>query len=413
MLSKISSTFAHKMLIMLANFFVVVLVSKQLGSEGRGEMSLFMSDFVLVLLFTGIMAGSAMSYFVPKKDVFTIGFVAYCWSVIVALLGVFVLHLFHPSAYTWWLLGAGLIQSFNTVHQMILVGKNRLLAYNVNTAIQPVLTLVYVVFYFQVLGQRSIGVFVEGFFYSSLVSYVVAVFQSRSFLGFTKSEAMLSAAQEMLRFGSGTYFSTIVQTINYRLSYYVLFWLGMSKAVGEMSNGVALAEATWMISNSLSLVLYAHILNSHDEKEQAMLTLRFSKLCFLLTSASLLVLWLVPSEVYVYVFGKDFTELKNYILILSPGVLLLGVSTVMAHYFSAKGYYKENNIKSLIGLFSILPAMFLFIPWWGKNGAAIASSFSYAMSSGYLFYHYFKITKTPLADLAKWGDLPEIWRRGK
>ena len=92
MISKISSTFAYKAIIVLANFLLVVLVSKQLGSVGRGEMSLFMTDFVLVLLFTGIVAGSAMSYYVPQKDLFTLSFIAYGWSVLVCILGIFMLH---------------------------------------------------------------------------------------------------------------------------------------------------------------------------------------------------------------------------------------------------------------------------------------------------------------------------------
>jgi len=398
---------------MLANFFIVVLISNQLGSEGRGEMSLFMTDFVLVVLFTGIVAGSAMSYYVPKKSLFTISTAGYVWSVLVTGLVVVVLHWFHPSTYTFWLLAIGLVQSFATVHQMVLVGKNALLPYNISTTIQPVLNLVYVFVCFQFLNRKSVEVFVEGFFYSSLITYIVSFFQSLHYYTEAKLVEVSQTAREMIRFGSGTYFSTIIQTINYRVSYYVLFWFGLSKAVGEMSNGVALAEATWMVSNSLSLVLYAHILNTDNEEEQALLTIRLSKLCFVLTGATLVVLLLIPSSVYVFVFGKDFTELKTYILILSPGVLLLGVSTVIAHYFSAKGNYFVNNVKSVFGLVAVLVSLFVFIPYLGKNGAAIASSVSYVVSSAYLFYHFFRVTKTPLSELVKWDDLREIWRTKK
>lgn len=411
MISKISSTFAYKAIIVLANFLLVVLVSKQLGSVGRGEMSLFMTDFVLILLFTGIVAGSAMSYYVPKKDIFTLSFIAYGWSVLVCILGIFVLHWFHPSPYTFWLFGAALLQSFTSVHHMVLVGRNSLLQYNIGTALQPLLNLAYVYFFFECCGQKTLEIFVEGFFYSSLVTYIVSIFQSIHFYSSVGLVELRQTLRDMVRFGSGTYFSTIVQTINYRVSYYVLFWFGLSRAVGEMSNGVALAEATWMISNSLSLVLYAHILNNDNEKEQQLLTFRFSKLCFLLTAASLMLLLGIPSWVYVLVFGKDFTELKQYILILSPGVLLLGVSTVMAHYFSAKGNYFVNNVKSVLGLVTVLACLFIFLPLWGKNGAAISTSISYAVSSGYLFYCFFKTANISFSEMLNWGDLDKIWRK--
>src|SRR5690606_22990132 len=47
MLEKISNTFTHKFLIVLANFLVVVLTSKELGSVGRGETNLFLTDFAI------------------------------------------------------------------------------------------------------------------------------------------------------------------------------------------------------------------------------------------------------------------------------------------------------------------------------------------------------------------------------
>lgn len=411
MIKNIASTFAHKFLIVIANFLLVVLTSQTLGSSGRGETSLFVTDFSIILLFTGIVAGSAMSYFTPKKDIFTISIVGYIWSIPISVLGVLVLHFLHPTEYSFWLFGAVLIQSFTTVHQMVMIGKNSLLSYNVNTALQPVFNLAYLYFCFEILGNKNVSVFVEGYVYSSGLAYVISVLQTAKYYTKTVLTNVKQTAHEMIAFGSGTYFSTIVQTITYRTGFYVLFWFGLSNAVGELSNGVALTEATWMISNSLSLVLYAHILNSNDAQEQKNLTLKFSKLCFILTVASLAVLLITPSSIFVWLFGKDFSELKIYILLLSPGVLFLAVSTIVAHYFAAKGNYRINNIKSIIGFATVLAGLFVLIPLFGKKGAAFASSVSYVFTSLYLFYHYFKTTGTSIGDVFVLSDLKEMWRK--
>jgi len=411
MIKNIASTFAHKFLIVVANFLIVVLTSQTLGSSGRGETSLFVTDFSIILLFTGIVAGSAMSYFTPKKDIFTISTIGYLWSVPISILGVLVLYFIHPTEYSFWLLGAILIQSFTTVHQMIMIGKNSLLAYNVSTALQPVFNLAYVYFYFEILDNKNVSVFVEGYVYSSVMAYIISVFQTAKYYTKTAVTNIKQTAHEMISFGSGTYFSTIVQTITYRAGFYVLFWFGLSNAVGELSNGVALTEATWMISNSLSLVLYAHILNSEDEEEQKNLTLKFSKLCFILTIVSLAVLVITPSSIFIWLFGKDFSELKIYILLLSPGVLFLAVSTIIAHYFAGKGNYTINNVKSIIGFATVLVGLFIFIPLFGKKGAAVASSISYVFTSLYLFYQYLKTTNTSIREIFIYSDLKEIWSK--
>jgi O-antigen/teichoic acid export membrane protein len=413
MIKNIASTFVHKFLIVIANFLLVILTSQKLGSEGRGETSLFVTDFAIILLFTGIVAGSAMSYFTPKKDILTISTIGYLWSIPVSILGVFVLHFIHPTAYYIWLFGAVLIQSFTTVHQMVMVGKNSLLAYNLSTAIQPIFNLAYVFFYFEILDTKSVSVFVEGYVFSSVIAYIISVFQTAKYYSKSALTNIKKTANEMITFGSGSYFSTIVQTITYRVSYYVLFWFGFSNAVGELSNGIALTEATWMISNSLSLVLYANILNTNDENEQRKLTLRFSKICFILTFFSLTILLLVPANVFVWLFGKDFSELKIYILLLSPGVLFMAVSTIIAHYFAGKGNYAINNIKSIIGFTTVLIGLFLFIPFFGKKGAALASSISYILTSLYLFYYYFKISRISLREIFILSDFKEIYTKTK
>ena len=410
MIKRISNTFASRLLIVVANFLLVVVTSRTLGSEGRGEISLFMTDFTLVLLFTGIVGGSAMAYFVPKKDVFTLTVIGYCWSLPIAGLGVVLLHLFHPSAYTLWLFGALLVQSFTVVHQMVLLGKNHLFRYNLSTSIQPVFNLAYVYARFHFGNEKSVYIFVEGFFLSSLLAYLAAVLQTWSFFIAHTLQNAKETALDMLRYGSGTYVSTIIQTVAYRLSYYVLFWFGMSQTIGELSNGLALTEATWLISHSLSLVLYAHLLNTPDEGTQHKLTVQLAFLCFLLTFFSLAFLVLLPSWVFVALFGKDFGNLTLYILILSPGVLLFGASTVFAHYFSAKGNYALNNIKSILGLITGLVCLFVFIPLFGNKGAAVANSISYAASGIYLFFVYFKKTATPLSAVLDWKGLWDILR---
>lgn len=412
MIKRISSTFLYKFTTVLANFLVVVITSKELGSEGRGETSLFMIDFVVILLFTSIVAGSAMAFYASKKDLFTISVIGYGWSLPTSIIGVLVMPILHPSTYSVWLFGTVFVQSLCTVHQMALMGKNALPSYNVSSIVQPVANLAYLGYCYYFKSDKSVEVFVEGFFWTTLLSYAISVYLTLPLYEGFRLVRFRESVRDMVRYGTGSHVSNIVQTITYRIGYYVLFWYGLSSAVGELSNGVALAEGTWIITHSLSIVLYSHVLTTDDEIHHRELTIRLVVLCFVLTFFSLLLLVVLPSDFYVLLFGKDFHDLHTFIWILFPGVLAMAVGSIFAHYFSAKGDYRINNIKSIVGLVIIVLGLFLLVPVWGKYGAVAATSLAYTISSCYLGYYYFTSTNTPIKVIFNSENLKMIWTKG-
>lgn len=409
MIKNIAHTFGHKLLIVLCNFLIVVITSRILGSEGRGETNLLLTDFSIVYLFSGIIAGTSTSYFSNKKDVFTMAFLGYVWSVLMCLILVPVFSLIHPNNYSFWLFGISLIQSFTMANQKILLGRNNLFAYNLNTAIQPVIHLLSVLFSYFILKQLSVDFFIKSFFFSSLLAFIISFIQSKRYILSFKLLAEKETFREMVVFGIKSNYDNIFETLNYRAGIYFLFWFGYQHAVGELSNSIALAEGTWLISNSLALVLYGHCLQSNNTKEQQSLTLTYAKLCFITTFMALIILVMVPEWTYIFVFGNDFTEVVFYIIILFPGVLFLATSNILGHYLAANGNYFANNVRSSLGLVLVAILLFIFIPIFGTRGAAIATSISYAFSSFYLFYYYLKTTKTPVSEVFKWNDLKELW----
>lgn len=411
MIKNIVHTFGHKLLIVLSNFLVVVLTSRILGSEGRGETNLLLTDFSIVYLFSGIIAGTSISYFSNKKDLFTMSFLGYVWSCFASLILVPILSFVHPNSYSVLLFGISLIQSFTMVNQKILLGRNDLFSYNINTAIQPVVHLltVFLTFYFS--EELSVGLFMKSFFFSSVLAFIVSFFQCKKYILSFKLLAVRETFKDMIVLGIRSNYDNIFETLNYRAGIYFLFWFGYQHAVGELSNSIALAEGTWLITNSLALVLYAHCLQSEDESEKQTLTLTYVKLCFIATLLVLIVLIMMPTCVYVLLFGKDFTEITFYIFLLFPGVLFLAVSNIFGHYLAANGDYFANNVRSTLGLVIVVMLLFIFIPVFGTKGAAIATSISYTFSSFYLFYHYFKTTSTPMSDIFRLDDLKELWRK--
>ena len=194
-------------------------------------------------------------------------------------------------------------------NQMILIGKNDLKAYNLNTAIQPIAHFAFI-FGSHFLGYSlTVELFIQSFFYSSLITFIASFIPAKKHIVSYRIVESFQTFKELINYGLRSNYDNIVETLNYRAGIYFLFWFGFTNAVGELSNSIALAEGTWIISNSLALVLYAHSLQSDDLKSQQKLTLTYVKLCFLGTSAALLVLIFIPDSIYVFLFGNNFQDL--------------------------------------------------------------------------------------------------------
>ena len=89
----------------------------------------------------------------------------------------------------------------------------------------------------------------------------------------------------------------------------------------------------------------------------------------------------IPSQVYELIFGKEFKDTKEIMLLLSPGIFAIAVSDMVGHYFSGMRELKILNVKSIVGLMVTVVFSFIAIPKWGIIGACVATTSSYFVSA--------------------------------
>ena len=181
-----------------------------------------------------------------------------------------------------------------------------------------------------------------------------------------------------------------MQFFNLRLSYYLLDKYISVGRVGVFSNALSLAEAIWIISNSIALVQYARIANADDRAYAQKLTLDLSKICLLISALAVIVLCLLPSAVYTFVFGPEFGEMAGLIRILAPGILLYCIFLILGHYYSGTGRYQMNTFAALCGLVVTFVCGFTLIPRYDVTGAAITSAVSYTVNAVFLLVFFVK-----------------------
>jgi O-antigen/teichoic acid export membrane protein len=78
-------------------------------------------------------------------------------------------------------------------------------------------------------------------------------------------------------------------------------------------------------------------------------------------------------------YGSAFADATFLLLILLPGVYLVGLESVMVQHFSALGLPRTIPLYWVITLIVNLALVFALVPRFGARGAAIASTVSYAL----------------------------------
>jgi O-antigen/teichoic acid export membrane protein len=91
------------------------------------------------------------------------------------------------------------------------------------------------------------------------------------------------------------------------------------------------------------------------------------------------------------IYGSAFSEATMLLLILLPGVYLVGLESVLVQHFNALGLPRAIPLYWLVTLAVNLLLVFSLVPRFGAVGAAVASAFSYALIFG-LVALYFRAT---------------------
>jgi O-antigen/teichoic acid export membrane protein len=148
--------------------------------------------------------------------------------------------------------------------------------------------------------------------------------------------------------GSYTTASNIAHLITNRVSYFYINSLLGAAALGVYSTAISLSEAILMASSSAGVVHYSNIVNSKDENQNQNQTILFAKYSLAITVFVFIIIYFIPNDFFTGLLGKDFTEVKHFILIFIPGIIALSITHIFTHYFSGIGNFRIPFFASLI-----------------------------------------------------------------
>ena len=396
MFKKILKTFGTKILAAALNLLIAIIISQTLGDTGSGTQSLVLTSITFILIFSEIVCGASIVYLAPRHSFKKILVASVIWSGLIAIVMGFCIRLFYPgleSNLTIHVAVLSFISSLSNINFRLLVGKEEIKKANYNTLLQPVLLTLTLVVYYIILKRTDIYGYIIGLYAAYGGTFLLGVWMLRkeyANLRHDKDKEYGPVLKDLFKYGFLNQTGHFVQFFNLRLSYYLLdSYIGRGQ-VGVFSRSVSLAEAIWIISNSIALVQYARIANADDRAYSQKLTLDLSKICLVISALAVIVLALLPPQVYTFVFGPEFGEMASIIRILAPGVLFYCIFLILGHYYSGIGRYQMNTFAALCGLAATCILGFTLIPRYNVTGAAITSAVSYTVNAIFLFVFFLK-----------------------
>lgn len=398
MINKIFSTFSIKLASAIFNLLIAVVVSRYLGTSGKGEQSLVLTTISFILIFENIAGGAVLVYLASRFKMWVLISLSYLWSFVVGIVFYFILLQLDiiKSDYIVAVCLLSVINSFAANNANILLGKEKINNYNWINFIQPVFTLMSLLVFVGFIGGTSVVSYINSLYiayFSALVLSLIMLLRLTDKKDTNINCSWKAAIKVMFAMGFYNQLSHITSLLNMRLSYYLLEKYQDSGTLGIYSNAVSLSEAIWMVSGSMAMVQYSKIANSEDKNYSRQLTVNMTKISLLLTIIILIPMLLLPSSFYSFVFGKDFTNINYIMICLAPGVVFYNFALLIGHYFSGNGEYFKNTIASVGGLFVTLILSFAAIPLWGYYGAALVSGFSYIVVSTVVILFFYNETK--------------------
>ena len=390
MLKKIFGTFGTRILNALCGFVTLWFGSHYLGAEAWGIGGIVVLDVSILLIGVEFFAGPGLIFFTPRKSFRTLFMMSYIWNTLVVAFYALIIYLcsfipdifehhieFIPEGYHGMVLLLVFIYSLHNFNLTTMLGKERVGTNNILFIIQFMTQMSSMLFYIFILDIRNADAFIYSLLTGYTVGYICGLTQIWPYLKEKGSDPIWQTLKEMLRFGSIIQVSTLVSMLNRRLSFLIIKSFWGDAHVGVYNAATQVSESPKLIGLSIAMVQFSKISNLKDNDLAAKITIQLVKMATSLTAICVILICVIPTSVYSWLFTSDFASMRVVLVALAPGVVFMAAHMVFVHYFSGINMPKYDLYGALIGLAVTIPSLYILTPLFGMVGAGISVSLTY------------------------------------
>jgi O-antigen/teichoic acid export membrane protein len=406
-LKDISSVFASNILAIVSALLIDIVLSRQLGPEGRG---LYASILVVPLIVTSfVMLGIRRSavYHLGKKvfdadrTVSGILSLLIITSILAVLISGIAFFILLPKGLTWIMAILALmsipVKLILVYSGGIYIGNEDFKRSNLQVWLPLVYDLLGILLFVALLKWSVSGALLALFLANLLVSVMSLRYLSKAFkITISWDKEVISG---LAKIGITYAVAVVIMQLNYRVDILLLQELSTMKEVGYYSLGVAISDKLWQLPSAIGLVVMSRSANVEDTGRLDRDVAKLVRVSFLIVLLSAVVLWVLIPYLLPLFYGIKFAPSIGVVRLMLPGIIMFVIVRILSGRFAGSG-----QPKLLIGLFvpvllvNIILNLF-WIPAYGSLGAAMATNVSYTLGAiGILILFSVKM-KIPFSEL--------------
>lgn len=414
--SHVAWTFATRVLMLINSVVAGIIVARWLGVEGFGELAVINIAVATVVQLGTLGLPSSNAYFVAQDPeqlraatINSLLFVAVVGPLLA--LGLSLISSITPELFGFVAPEMIKIGAFSIPFQLItLIGLNILLAmgkvrqFNLLDLASQSFVLISAIVALIVLHGHLLTLVIWNTLGSILTGLAVAVLLAISAKKLTTSKWRpdMSLLGRMIQYGIKFHVSILVGIIIIRADLLVVNHYRGAAEAGVYSVASQFGLMLMLLPGVIATLLFPRVTAEQDARGETtcQVTRYTTFIMFLCCVAAVPLSLLLP-----LVYGAAFSEATGLLLILLPGVYLLGLESVLVQHFNALGIPRAIPIYWVITLVLNLILVFTLVPRYGAVGAALASTICYAVIFALVAIHFQTSTGRSFSEVFVLGSL--------
>ena len=387
--TNVAWTFATRVLMIFNSVAAGIIVARWLGAKGFGELAVINVAVATLVQLGSFGLPSSNTYFIAKDRehfrsaaINSLIFALIAGSILA--LGLSTLASIRPEWFGFVSPELLRIASISIPFQLIsLIGLNILLAvgkikeFNLLDLAGQLFVLINAALVVVLLNrglETLVTLNTAAAILVSLVVVILLVVSARS-LAQSRWRADMALLRRMIGYGLKFHVSILAGAIMLRVDLLVVNHFRGPEEAGVYSVASQFALLLMLLPGVIATLLFPRVTAEQDARgETTCLVTRYTTLIMFLCCLAA-----VPFSLLLPVlYGAAFSDATRLLLILLPGVYLMGLESVLVQHFSALGLPRAIPLYWVITLALNLILVFVLVPRFGAQGAAIASSISYA-----------------------------------
>jgi len=408
--SHVTWTFATRLLMIVNSVVAGIIVARWLGAKGVGELAVINVAVATVVQLGSFGLPSSNTYFIAQDHgqlrtaaINSLLFVLVVGSLLA--LGLSGLAGWRPDLFGFVPPELIRVAAFSIPFQLLtLIGLNILLAvgkvrdFNLLDLAGQSFVLVNALVVLVVLKRGLTTLVLLNTATSVLVGLAVALLLAVTAKKLVTSHwrADMALLRRMIQYGIKFHISILIGAIIIRADLLVVNHYRGADEAGVYSVASQFGLLLMLLPGVIATLLFPRVTAEQDARGET--TCQVSRYTTFIMFVCCL--GAVPFSLLLpLIYGPAFTDATALLWVLLPGVYLMGLESVLVQHFNALGLPRAIPLYWIATLVVNLMLVFALVPRYGAQGAAIASSISYAMIFALVALHFHTSTGRSFAEV--------------